>query len=69
MKQAGLNNKEVSIRTGLGFLRNKGYKYMQPCQKELLTESELRKRFQFAKKMKEYNYNVTTYGLKKLPFS
>ena len=69
MKQAGLNNKEVSIRTGLRFLRNKGYKYMQPYQKGLLTESDLRKRFQFAKKMKEYNYNVTTYGLKKLPFA
>lgn len=60
MKQAGLNNKEVSIHTGLRFLRSKGYKYMQPWQKGLLTESDLRKRFQFAKKMKEYNYNVWT---------
>lgn len=60
MKQAGLNNKEVSIHTGLRFLRSKGYKYIQSCQKGLLTESDLRKRFQFAKEMKEYNYNVWT---------
>ena len=60
MKQAGLNNKEVTIHTGLRFLRSKGYKYIQPCQKGLLTGSDLRKRFQFAKEMKEYNYNVWT---------
>ena len=60
MKQAGLNNKEVSIRTVQRSLHSKEYKYLQVRQKGLLTESDLRKRFKFAKKMKEYNDNVWT---------
>ena len=61
MRQAGLNNKEVSIRTVERFLRSKGCKYLQARQKGLLTESDLRKRFNFAKKMKKgYNDNLWT---------
>ena len=49
MKQAGINNSEVSVRTVTRFLNEKGYYYLQARKKGLLKRVDLKKRLSFAK--------------------
>ena len=49
MKQAGINNSEVSVRTVTRFLNEKGYYYLQARKKGLLKRDDLKTRLSFAK--------------------
>ena len=61
MQQAGVSPRNVSFWTVQRFLRSQGYKYLQACQKGLLTDKDLKKGFKFARKIKrEYNDSLWT---------
>ena len=52
MQKAGVNIARMSTKTVQRFLHREGYQYLHARQKSLLTETDLVKRLQFARKMK-----------------
>ncbi len=58
-KEAGINFKNVSMRTVRRAMNEAGYKYLQARKKGILKKTDLKKRLSFAKKMKkDYSNNV-----------
>ena len=61
MQEAGVSETEVSVRTVQRFLNSQGYHYLKARQKGLLTANDMRKKLQFARKMKrDYRPDVWT---------
>ena len=56
-KEAGLNLKNVSMRTVRRPMNEAGYKYLQARKKGILKKTDLKKRLLFAKKMKNEHSN------------
>ena len=58
---SGLNRKDISPRTVRRFLNRNGYHYLQARKKGVLSKTDIRKRYKFAKKMrKEFGCDVWT---------
>ena len=52
-KDAGIDTKNVSMRTVRRAMNNAGYKYLQARKKGILKKNDLKKRLSFAKKMRK----------------
>ena len=58
-KEAGIDCKNINIRTIRRAMNKEGFKYLQARKKGVLRETDLKKRLSFAKKMKrEFSSNV-----------
>ena len=61
MQEAGISVKDVSVRTVSRFLNSQGYYYLQARKKGVLTVTDMKKRLQFARRMrKHYGADVWT---------
>ena len=61
MQEAGISVKDVSVRTVSRFLNSQGYYYLQARKKGVLTVTDMKKRLQFARRMrKDYGADVWT---------
>ena len=55
MQEAGISVKDVSVRTVSRFLNSQGYYYLQARKKGVLTVTDMKKRLQFARRMRKHN--------------
>lgn len=53
LASSGINPKSISSRTVRRFLNKKGYHYLQARKKGVLSKTDIRKRYKFAKSMKK----------------
>ena len=61
MQEAGISVKDVSVRTVSRFLNSQGYHYLPARKKGVLTVTDMKKRLQFARRMrKDYGADVCT---------
>ena len=61
MEEAGISEKELSVRTVSRFLNSKGYHYLQSRKKGQLSVADLTNKLRFARKMKrDYPHDVWT---------
>ena len=61
MQEAGISVKDVSVRTVSRFLNSQGYYYLPARKKGVLTVTDMKKRLQFARRMrKDYGADVWT---------
>ena len=64
MEEAGIQQKDVSVRTVSRFLNSKNYYYLQTRRKGLMTAEDHSKRVKFAKYMKaNYSQEIWTEGI------
>ena len=64
MEEAGIQQKDVSVRTVSRFLNSKNYYYLQTRRKGLMTAEDHSKRVAFAKYMKaNYCQEICTEGI------
>ena len=64
MEEAGIQQKEVSVRTVSRFLNSQNYYYLQTRRKGLMTAEDHSKRVKFAKYMKaNYSQEIWTEGI------
>ena len=64
MEEAGIQHKDVSVRTVSRFLNLQNYYYLQTRRKGLMTAKDHSKRVAFAKYMKaNYNQEIWTEGI------
>ena len=54
MQEAGISVKDVSVRTVSRFLNSQGYYYLQARKKGVLTVTDMKKRLQFARRMRKH---------------
>ena len=53
MQEAGISVKDVSVRTVSRFLNSQGYYYLSARKKGVLTVTDMKKRLQFARRMRK----------------